>query len=219
SGRITGTGGAWERIAGRVAAIPAYAEHFRRIYPEIAGGRPIAFTDIANAIATFIAFEWRADNSAFDAMLRGEGTLDPEAMEGMRLFYGPAGCADCHAGKFQTDQSFHAMGEPQFGPGKAERFEQHSRDIGRARVTNSEADAYAFRTPTLRNVTATGPWGHTGAHSDLAAFLRYHAAPAAALAAYDRGQAVFPAFTPAKDDWAILDSSFEVQAIADAARA
>ena len=41
----------------------------------------------------------------------------------MRLFYGEAGCAACHSGPFLTDHDFHAMGEPQFGPGKRARFE------------------------------------------------------------------------------------------------
>ncbi len=150
---------------------------FDAAYPEIAAGRPIAFTDMSNAIAAFIAFEWRADNSAFDAMLRGGSALPAEAQKGMDLFYGEAGCAACHSGKFQTDQGFHAMGEPQLGPGKAERFESHSRDVGRMRVTNRDEDAFAFRTPSLRNVTATGPWGHSGAWSDFVGVPRASCRP------------------------------------------
>lgn len=216
-GIITGEGGAWDRIAGRVAAIPQYQSLFSQAYPEVAAGRPIAFTDISNAIAAFIAFEWRADNSAFDAMLRGGPRLSPEAQAGMDLFYGEAGCSSCHSGKFQTDQSFHAMGEPQLGPGKAERFETHSRDIGRMRVSNRPEDAYAFRTPSLRNVTATGPWGHAGAFSDLTAFLRHHSRPDQGMAGYDPAQAVLVPFQPRKADWAIRDQPAEAEAIAAAA--
>lgn len=216
-GLITGPGGAWSILADRVAAIPAYKALFDTAYPEIAAGRPIAFTDLSNAIAAFIAFEWRADNSAFDAMLRGGPALPPAAAKGMDLFYGEAGCAGCHSGKFQTDQGFHAMGEPQIGPGKAERFENHSRDMGRMRVTNREADAFAFRTPSLRNATATGPWGHSGAWSDLSAFLAHHADPSVGLAGYDRSLAVLPALDTGKSDWAILDAPEEVAAIEAAA--
>jgi cytochrome c peroxidase len=215
-GLITGEGGAWSIIAARVAAIPAYADQFRAAYPEVAAGRPIAFTDISNAIAAFIAFEWRSDQSPFDRALRGEKALSAEAQAGMDLFYGPAGCAECHSGKFQTDQGFHAMGEPQLGPGKAERFESHSRDVGRMRVTNNPEDAYKFRTPSLRNVTETGPWGHSGAFSDLRAFLTHHADPSVGMAGYEP-QATLPAFEPKKDDWAILKSGFETDAIAAAA--
>lgn len=217
-GIITGPGGAWDILSRRVSAIPEYQAMFSAAYPEIAAGRPIAFTDISNAIAAFIAFEWRSDSSPFDAMLRGGSTLPSEAQAGMALFYGEAGCAKCHSGKFQTDHAFHAMGEPQLGPGKAERFERHSRDLGRMRVTNRAEDAYAFRTPSLRNVTATGPWGHAGAWSDLAAFLRHHADPSGGLSGYDRKLAVLPPVEFAKPDWAILDSPEEVRGIEAAAR-
>lgn len=216
-GIITGPGGAWDILSKRVAATPDYRAMFDAAWPEIAAGRAIAFTDISNAIAAFVAFEWRSDNSAFDAMLRGGPALLPEAQEGMALFYGKAGCSTCHSGKFQTDHGFHAMGEPQLGPGKAERFESHSRDVGRMRVTNRAEDAYAFRTPSLRNVTATGPWGHAGAWSDLAAFLRHHADPSAGLSGYDPDQAVLPLLPVTKPDRAILESPDEVAGIEGAA--
>ncbi len=215
-GLITGEDGAWSRISARIETIPAYRAIFEEVYPEIAAGREIRFTDISNAIAAFVEHEFRADASPFDALLRGEGTLAPEAQMGMDLFYGAAGCSDCHSGKFQTDHDFHAMAAPQLGPGKAERFEGHSRDIGRMRVTNDPADAYAFRTPSLRNVVLSGPWGHAGGHSDLAAFLRFHADPVAGLAAYDRAQALLPALQTPKADWAALDDTAEVQAISAA---
>ncbi|SIS57939.1 cytochrome-c peroxidase [Phaeovulum vinaykumarii] len=213
SGRITGPDGAWDLIARRVAAIPAYDAAFRALSPEIAAGRPLAFTDISNAIAAFVAQEWRSDTSPLDAILRAGGPLP----RGAAFFYGAAGCGGCHSGPFQTDHAFHAMGAPQIGPGKTERFESHSRDEGRFRVTGDPADLFAFRTPSLRNVTQTGPWGHAGAHSDLRAFLRAHSDPRRGLAEYDRAQAVLPALPDTKPDWAILDSPAERAALADAA--
>jgi cytochrome c peroxidase len=214
-GLITGPGGAWDIIAARIAAIPAYRAMFKAVYPEIAAGRPIGFTDIANAIAAFIAHEFRADDSPFDRFLRHGLPLPPEAAAGMALFFGPAGCASCHAGPFLTDHRFHAMGTPQIGPGKSERFETHQRDTGRMRVTGRAEDAYAFRTPSLRMVALTGPWGHAGAHGDLAAFLRHHADPVAGLAAPDLSP-VLPAFEPARPDLAVMASPWEVGQIAAA---
>jgi cytochrome c peroxidase len=205
-GRITGEGGAWDIISKRVEAIPPYRAMFEAVYPEIAAGRPVAFTDISNAIAAFVAFEWRSDSSPFDAVLRGDGSLPDDAMRGLSLFYGAGGCAACHSGPLLTDHGFHAMGTPQLGPGKAERFETHQKDIGRMRVTGREADAYAFRTPSLRNVARTGPWGHAGAHSDLAAFLRHHADPLAGLAAYTP-QATLPDLPGTKADWTIMEAA------------
>jgi cytochrome c peroxidase len=215
-GRITGTGGAWDIIARRVADIPAYAHRFTAVYPHVASPDEIGFTDISDAIATFMAFEWRSDDSAFDRHLRGEAPLIGAATDGMTLFYGDAGCATCHAGPFLTDQSFHAMGAPQLGPGKTARFETHARDEGRYRVTGDPGDLFAFRTPPLRNVTRTGPWGHAGAHTDLRAFLASHADPKTALDGFDRAQVVLLPL-PEADDWIILDASSEIGAIEAAA--
>ncbi|MHA6344911.1 cytochrome-c peroxidase [Roseivivax sp. CAU 1761] len=215
-GLITGPGGAWELLSARVAAIPGYAGRFAGVYPEIAAGRAIAFTDISNAIAAFVAVEWRADDSPFDRALRGEARLEGAAAAGADLFYGTAGCASCHSGPLLSDMGFHAMGEPQFGPGKKARFEDHARDDGRLRVTGRAGDAFAFRTPPLRNVTRTGPWGHAGAFDDLAAFLRHHADPVAGLAAY-RPRAVLPGGALADAAWEVWEAGSDRAALSAAA--
>jgi cytochrome c peroxidase len=212
TGQLTGPNGAWEKIAARVTAIPAYQQQFAVVYPDIGAGRAIGFTDISNAIAAFISFEWRSDTAPFDAWLRGQAPLPALAATGADLFYGAAGCGACHSGPLLTDQAFHAMGSPQLGPGKTERFETNQRDLGRIRVTNRPEDAYAFRTPSLRNVTATAPYGHAGSHADLRAFVTFHADPAASLDAYTP-QSVLPEFTPAKDDWAATNDPSERAAI------
>ena len=216
-GLITAEGGAWDLISARVEGIAEYRAMFEEVYPEIAAGRAIRFTDVSNAIAAFVEHEFRSDRAPFDAVLRGEAVLEGAAAEGMALFYGEAGCASCHAGPFLTDHGFHAMGAPQLGPGKAERFEGHSRDVGRMRVTGRAEDAYAFRTPSLRNVERTGPWGHAGGHTDLADFVRFHADPAAGLGGYGR-TATLPAMELPKADWAALDDPSEVEAIRAAVR-
>ena len=214
-GRLTGPGGAWDIIARRVADVPEYATAFTRIYPHLTRPEDIGFTDISNAIAAFIEFEWRSDQSPFDAYLRGEATLWPKAMDGMALFYGAAGCSACHSGPFQTDHGFHAMGEVQIGPGKAAAFETHARDEGRMRVTGDPADAYAFRTPSLRNVALTAPYGHAGAYDDLAAYLTHHADPVAGLDDY-AAAAVLPDLDV--DDWRVQTDPVERGRIAAAYR-
>ena len=215
-GTLTGKNGAWDLITQRVAKVPQYANDFVAVYPHITRPDDIAFTDVSNAIAVFMELEWRSDTAPFDAVLRGQGSLSTDAGKGMELFYGAAGCANCHSGALLTDHGFHAMGQPQLGPGKGARFESHARDEGRFRVTGVEADKYAFRTPSLRNVALTGPWGHAGAYSDLTAFVAGHADPRAALAAFDRSGAILTEFDAA--DWRIMDDPAEVAAIANAVK-
>ena len=213
-GTLTGKNGAWDLIAQRVASVRDYVKKFEAIYPHISGPDDIAFTDVSNAVAAFMEFEWRSDTAPFDTILTGEGTLPKAAEKGLELFYGVAGCASCHSGALLTDHGFHAMGQPQLGPGKGARFESHARDEGRFRVTGFEADKYAFRTPSLRNVELTGPWGHAGAYSDLTAFVAAHIDPRAALASYDRSGVILTEFDVA--DWRIMDDLVEVAAIANA---
>ncbi|NDV00657.1 cytochrome-c peroxidase [Pseudoroseicyclus tamaricis] len=213
-GILTGEGGAWDLLARRVAAIPAYAERFREVYPQVSAPEDITFQDISNAIAAFMALEFRSDSAPFDAWLRGEAELTAEAAAGAEIFYGRGGCGSCHSGPFLTDHGFHAMGEVQIGPGKGARFESHDRDEGRAEVTGRVEDLYAFRTPSLRNVAHTAPYGHAGAHATLEGFLAAHADPVSALESYDRAQAVLPEMPV--EDWAIMDSADERAAIAAA---
>lgn len=211
-GFLSSEGGAWDRIAARVAGVPEYRNQFDGVLGQ---GEKIDFTDIANVIADFIAVEWRADSSAFDYYLRGGAALKPAADRGRALFYGAAGCSDCHSGWFQTDHDFHAIAMPQIGPGKAARFENHARDEGRMRVTGQAVDAYAFRTPSLRNVTQTAPYGHDGAYATLEAVVRHHLDPEAALETYDRTQAVLHDFAGAAD-WRATDDEGETARIAAA---
>ncbi|WP_163849974.1 cytochrome-c peroxidase [Pseudooceanicola aestuarii] len=194
-GMLSQPGGAWDIIASRVAAIPEYSAAFERIAP----GVPVTFAGIANVIADFIAVEWRADDSPFDRMMRGQGRLDRRAQAGMDLFYGSAGCGACHSGWFQTDHAFHPIAMPQIGPGKSARFESHHRDEGRMRVTGDPGDAYAFRTPSLRNVALTAPYGHDGAFATLEGVVRHHLDPVASLRDHDPAQAVLPELPGARD--------------------
>jgi cytochrome c peroxidase len=199
-----GKGGVWEQLAGRLQSIPEYVELFRRAYPgSVTDAEDITFVLAANAIAAFETVAFRADDSSFDRYLRGDkDSLTQEQRKGMRLFYGEAGCDSCHSGKFQTDHEFHAIAMPQIGPGKADGRDASYwnetginavlEDFGRGRVTVRPADNYKFRTPSLRNVTTTGPWSHAGAYNSLEDVVRHHLDPVTSLHSYDPNSADLP---------------------------
>ena len=193
---LAGPGGAWELLARRLRAIPEYVELFKAAFPErVQEPADVTFVLAANAIAAFETHGFRADQSPFDLYLRGDrAALSAEQQRGMALFYGEAACNRCHSGKFQTDHDFHAIAVPQIGPGKsdgrdadywrASGHETFLEDFGRGRVTVREEDQFKFRTPSLRNVELSGPWGHDGAFSTLEAIVRHHLDPIASLDAY-----------------------------------
>lgn len=179
----------WPKIASRVSAVPQYVQKFAAVYPDIDSPGDITMVHIANAIGDFIIGEWRTPNAPFDEYLRGDETaLTQNQRVGLDLFYGKANCASCHAGSLLTDQEFYALAIPPFGPGRVRAFDPMPRDVGRMSETDDLADAYRFRTPSLRNVAQSGPWGHNGAYTSLEGIVQHHLDPLRALDNWDRSQ-------------------------------
>ena len=95
----------------------------------------------------------------------------------MELFYGKAECSSCHSGILFTDQKFHALAIPQFGPGRTKRMDPYTRDVGRMGESDRIEDMYKFKTPSLRNATLTSPYGHNGAYPTLEGIVKHHLDP------------------------------------------
>ena len=181
-GHVAGPTGVWGLLERRLQAIPVYRQRFEEVYGISEG--EITFVHAANAIAAFEIATWRANNTPFDRYLRGEWkVLSPRAKRGMRLFYGKAQCVSCHSGTYLTDMEFHSIAMPQVGPGKGDGFDGHE-DFGRERVTGNQGDRYRFRTPPLRNVALTAPYGHSGAFNTLEEVVLHHLNPTKSLQEY-----------------------------------
>jgi cytochrome c peroxidase len=169
----------------RLLAIPEYRQLFQVAYPDVPL-EGLGFQHAANALAAFQVEAFTLVNSPWDRYLAGDDeALSTQAKQGALLFYGPAGCAACHSGPLLSDQQFHNLGVPQYGPG---RDDFAPLDYGRYHATGDPADRFAFRTPPLRNVTLTGPWLHNGAYGDLEDVVRHHLDPAGSLRAYNGRQ-------------------------------
>ena len=174
----------WEGLMARLRAIPEYGKLFKKAYP----GQKIedmTFAHAANAIAAFEIDAFAATDTPWDRFLRGDdGALTYDQLRGADLFLGRGLCVACHSGTNLSDLDFHNIGLPQFGPGKGDGPFKDD-DFGRERVTKSAADRYAFRTPPLRNVALTGPWGHAGQFVDLGDFIEHYLDAEGSLLNYD----------------------------------
>ncbi|MDO3383124.1 cytochrome-c peroxidase [Gilvimarinus algae] len=152
----------------------------------------ITFANVADALAAYESSQVFVD-TPWKAYVQGnEEALTASQKRGALLFYrsveqGGADCAACHSGDFFTDEQFHNVAMIQIGRGKG-NGEDGSEDFGRFRETGEEKDRFAFRTPTLLNVTATGPWGHAGAFSTMEGFIRQHLDPERGFYEYDWAQ-------------------------------
>ncbi len=196
AGNLGGPGGVWEQLAWRLQQIPEYVQLFAAAYDDIDDPADITYVHAANAIAAYEAVTFRADNSPFDRFLEGEwGAMSMSQLRGADLFYGRARCSTCHSGTFQTDMDYHAIGMPQIGPGKGHNAPGYSDgrdDFGREAVTGDNDDRYRFRTPPLRNVALSAPYGHDGAYATLEAVVRHHLRARWSLHHYDQSQARLP---------------------------
>ena len=182
----------WPILAKRVRTIPAYAEMFVDAFDHITRPEDVTIVEIGNALAAFIGTEWANYDSPYDDYLE-HGTPLPDAAErGRQLFFGAANCAQCHNGPLFTDQDFHAVALPAFGPGRTRQWDPIPRDVGRMGATDDFEDAYSFRTPSLRNVTLTAPYGHNGAYASLRDMVRHMADPMAMRETWKPAKASLP---------------------------
>jgi cytochrome c peroxidase len=139
-----------------LASVPDYVRQFDEVF-----GRRITRQDIAKALA---AFERTlvTRNSPFDRYLAGEtSALSHRAKEGLELFMGDAGCIRCHNGPLLSDGKYYRL-----GVGRD--------DKGRSAVTKKPDDLYKFRTPSLRDVAATGPYMHDGSQATLFDVVQFY---------------------------------------------
>jgi cytochrome c peroxidase len=168
-----------------IAAIPEYQQRFHEAF----GPDSVTLENVLKAIATFERTVV-GGRSRFDRFLKGNyASLDDQALSGLHLFRTDARCANCHHGPLLTDDKFHHIGLAYYG----RRFE----DLGRYAVTGDPADVGAFRTPSLRDVTHTGPYMHNGLFT-LDEVLRLYnvGMPIARRKHSQSGDPLFPAKSP-----------------------
>jgi cytochrome c peroxidase len=180
-------------VARRVNAVPGYRRRFGKVFPGVREGAPVDFEMFARAIAEF-EFSLTFADAPIDRYARGaNGALDRAEKRGALLFFGRAGCAQCHAVSGSSDEMFtdfreHAIAVPQVVPSATNNaFDgpNANQDFGREDATGHPADRYRFRTPSLRNVAVEAAYTHDGAFTTLAAAIRHHLDTVTSLQAYD----------------------------------
>jgi cytochrome c peroxidase len=120
-----------------------------------------------------------------DRFLEGErDALTPAQRRGMGVF-ARAGCLSCHSGPMLTDEQFHNVGVPAWPGVEPDRGREDGLTLARESELNAYGPYYegpppeedfpepaasdlgAFRTPSLRNVAETAPYGHNGRFATL----------------------------------------------------
>ncbi len=150
-----------DKVAARLAGIPAYAAQFQQVF----GSAPTGDA-IVKALAAYVRTK-NSGESTWDRHEKGEpNAVSADAIAGFGVFMGKGRCAICHTPPLYSDGGFHNIG---LEAGKAKP------DPGRFAVTRQPQDMSAFKTPTLRSVATSGPWFHDGSGASLEATVRYMA--------------------------------------------
>jgi cytochrome c peroxidase len=193
--------------AAHVAQALREDETLKRLYALAFGHAPpaddeAALVDAGKALAAyqetltsgrtpFDAFRDALAHGDFDAAAR----YPVPAQRGLRLFIGSGRCIACHAGSNFSDGEFHrslvvsklpdgtrdngrVLGLEKLLASPYARNGRFDDEINAApRPAAPQAEAGAFRTAGLREVSATAPYMHDGSIANLCDALQPHAAP------------------------------------------
>ncbi len=171
-----------QEVLRRINNVPEYRKRFAKLFPSVRDGGAITFDMLGLAIAEF-EFTLVFADAPIDRFARGQSNALTEAQKsGALLFFGKAGCVDCHSVSGPANEMFsdfrqHVVGVPQIapvagnvtfdGPGQNE-------DFGLEQVTGDANDRYKFRTSPIRNVALQPTFFHNGAFTRLDDAVRHH---------------------------------------------
>ena len=156
-----------DRVTAKLAATKEYPPRFAAAF----GSPEITAEKLGLAIEQFL-LTLTACDAKFDRALRGKAALSDDEKRGFELFmteFDPrtgqrgADCFHCHGGPLFSDHQFHNNGLAPAGD-----------DPGRLRITTLESDRGKFATPSLRNVSRTGPYMHDGRFATLGEVVAHY---------------------------------------------
>jgi len=140
-------------ICANLNAIPGYADQFQEVF-----GGPATPDTVAQAVASFMR-TIVASGSRWEAFRGGDASaFNEQETRGWQIFSEKAKCTNCHDGLLLTDLQYHNVG---IG------MDAETPDIGRGKVSGDEKDTGAFKTPTLMDISKSGPYFHDGSVATL----------------------------------------------------
>ncbi|MFE1599544.1 cytochrome-c peroxidase [Methylobacterium sp. ID0610] len=175
---------ALDPVLGRLAADPGSAARFAEAFP----GAGISADTLSAALVAYLA--GLDGPTRFDRFAAGDSAaLSDREIAGLHLFRTKARCANCHFGPLLTDERFHNLRLSAFG--------EPAQDLGRFAVTGEPEDAGRFRTPSLRHVGETAPYGHAGLLATLAGIVNLYDRGGGEVWARNAAEAARPLHAPA----------------------
>jgi len=174
-----------KEMHGSEATILSLLQHkpgYTRLFKE-AFGQQVDTMSLINQVALPVAAYVRSlnpRNSRFDQYMQGAYTaLTAPEINGFNLFMGKAQCGTCHFAPL-----FNGLVPPLFnltelevlGTTKTDKLDkpEMDADLGRYDIFQIEYYERAFKTPTVRNASATAPYMHNGSFKTLEAVVEFY---------------------------------------------
>lgn len=157
-----------------------YITLFARAFPATPKENvPITEQRIRIALASYIR-SLAPFNSRFDHYMRGDtSALSRQEHRGFNLFMGKAKCGTCHfmplfngtVPPVFAETDMEILGVPHTADTLHAQLDD---DNGRFDVSRILLERFAFKTPTLRNVTLTAPYMHNGVYTSLEQVMDFY---------------------------------------------
>lgn len=153
-----------------------YRDLFDMSFPEYPEEERYTFETAGLAISAYER-AMMTNEAPFQEWLRGESNAMTENQKiGAALFFGKAGCVNCHTGPALNDNSFHAIGMGELtGADILGDFSDIADEVARGRggFTGVQEDDYKFKVPQLYNLRDANFLGHGATFSSLRDVVEY----------------------------------------------
>ena len=140
--------------------------------------------DVTSAAQSMAAYERTVltNRAPFQKWLRGDKTaMTDNQLKGAQLFFGDAGCSNCHTGPALSSRQYAPADEVFMAVGFADLDAMNfivgevSENVrkGRGGFTKQDLDNYKFKIPTLYNLRDTNIFGHGASFASVRQVVEY----------------------------------------------
>lgn len=151
-----------------------YTPLFEKGFPELTQAERYSLQTAGNAIAAYFRTIY-TNQAPFQKWLKGDkNALTDGQLKGAELFFGKAGCINCHNSPSFNGQKFAAVGVKDLDQNNYLVFKTNDgRSKGRASFTLEDNDLYKFKVPQLYNLKDIGFYFHGASKTKLEDVIQY----------------------------------------------
>jgi cytochrome c peroxidase len=165
-----------EHVLTKLNRLPRY----QALCASIQQGKSISSSLFLKSLAAFV-LSLNSFESKYDSVKRHQSTFTAQEAKGYEKF--KQYCNACHAEPLFTNHTYQYNGLS---------FDPQHPDLGRYSISLKPKDSFAFKVPSLRNISYTYPYMHDGRYKTLQAVLKHYAEKQVSAKLNNNVTTVFP---------------------------